>query len=108
MYELAALSGARALLFHSSVRPSVDCPMFTYEVKELVSDDKTAVLTPNPLDERTPLRPDDVLAIYHTSGSTGNLPKMVRYAAKAISVIARIHSMTSKQEQRNTSVDISF
>ncbi|KAK7691821.1 hypothetical protein QCA50_005225 [Cerrena zonata] len=107
VYELAAISGAKALLYHPSVQPPLNCPMFTHEVRELGLTDIAAYTSFAGHDEEpnsVSIKPNDIVAIYHTSGSTGNLPKLVKFTAKAVAVMAEKHTGRRKNSKPSTRI----
>lgn len=95
VYELASSSGAKALLYHSSIMPPAHSPMYTREVRQLCPSDFGSV----PEYDRPIINPDDVIVIYHTSGSTGKLPKLVRFTGRRLAVISKIHTRIFKTPQ---------
>ena len=96
VYELAAVSGAKVLLHHSSIKYISDSPIPAYEVRTLGSEELISV----PELPKIEVNPDDVAIIYHTSGSTGNLPKLVRYTGRRLAAVARTFSGSGARETR--------
>ena len=92
VFELAALSGAKALLHHSSVACPVSSPLPTHEIQALGTEE----LTSTQECEFQAIDPDDIVAIYHTSGSTGNLPKLVTFTGRRLATIAHTHARILK------------
>ncbi|CAL1713797.1 unnamed protein product [Somion occarium] len=76
IYELMEMAGAKALAYDPTFGPVTDCPVVTHIARALCSDDVkgTPALPPTPVD----VNAEDIVIIYHTSGSTGRLPKLVR------------------------------
>ncbi|KAK7691822.1 hypothetical protein QCA50_005226 [Cerrena zonata] len=97
VYKLASRSGAKALLYLPSVAIPEDCPIVTHEVHNLSPDDVTIISTDQTETVQTSL--DDVIVIYHTSGSTGDLPKLVRMTERWAMTTAKNYAEASKMSE---------
>lgn len=78
VFELATLSNAKAVLHHSSIPAPSDPRFFIHEVRPLCVRDIVPGSELTDLD----VNPDDICVIYHTSGSTGKLPKLVKVTGR--------------------------
>ena len=75
IFELLERANAKGLIFDSSFKSAVeDCPLPTYPAVNI--DETDARDEPLPV-LSTAVDPDDILFVFHTSGSTSNSPKLV-------------------------------
>lgn len=76
VYELLHQSNAAALIYDASCESSVkDCPLPTFPINDLL--DRVAPQDVELDKVTTALNGDQVSAIFHTSGSTSGMPKLV-------------------------------
>ncbi len=75
VYELLQRAHAKALIYETSFANTVsDCPLPTHVALEVREEDvEGAVLPPR----EDPVNGDDIVVIFHTSGSTSGSPKLV-------------------------------
>ena len=105
IFELLERANAKGLIFDSSFKSAVeDCPLPTYPAVNIdetdTQDEPLPVLS-------TVIDPDDVLFVFHTSGSTSGSPKLVPMSFRWLSsVVVKSHHISMPQNPDRQDVSV--
>lgn len=105
--ELMGMAGAKALIHNADFGPVTDSPVPTYPT--LVQTLKPEDVQDKPYLPSVPRQhdPEDIVIIYHTSGSTGRLPKLVRCSYRWLdNMIAKSATITKPKDPKRQDVTV--
>ncbi|KAJ3539555.1 hypothetical protein NM688_g6346 [Phlebia brevispora] len=106
IYELLRRADASALIYDSSFRNVVtDCPLPRHSAEEVSESDVEGVELA-PLSEAA-LKPEDIVMIFHTSGSTSGSPKLVPCSLRWLdSIIAKAEKVSRPKDPQRQDVTV--
>lgn len=105
IFELMEMAGAKALIHTADFGPVAESPVPTYVVQTLNSNDVKDVPHLSPPTRQPGL--DDIVVIYHTSGSTGRLPKLVRCSYRWLeNMVAKSATITEPKDPNRQDVTV--
>ncbi|KAK7682328.1 hypothetical protein QCA50_014532 [Cerrena zonata] len=105
IFELMEMAGAKALIHTANFGPVAESPVPTYVVQTLSSNDVKDVPHLPPPTRQPGL--DDIVIIYHTSGSTGRLPKLVRCSYRWLeNMVAKSATITEPNDPNRQDVTV--
>lgn len=105
IFELLGMAGAKALIHNAYFGPITACPVPTFVAQALQPKDVESIPRFPPLNRRP--SEEDIVIIYHTSGSTGRLPKLVRCSYRWLeNMIAKSATITRPKDPNRQDVTV--